>query len=104
MPLKVTSRAWVNRHGDVGKAHVHKADLRVGTGHRFDGNAVVLLLVDELDAKRHVGTRITKISSVIQHYRAQAYKVTGGTKGADVLTGRPGKYLILCTEYGQTFG
>ena len=57
---------------NVWERHVDEHDLRIGRRHGLDRDAVVLLLIDQLDAVRHIGLRITEIRRVINQNRAHS--------------------------------
>ena len=103
MPLQQPCGLWIDGHGDVGERIVDEHDLRVGAGHGLDCNAVVLLLVDQLDAVRHVGLRIAEVRRIVNQNRPIADKVAGWPKGAGDLVGRPVKNLVFRTKHGQAF-
>ena len=65
MPFQKPCGLWVNGQGNVWERVVHKHDLRVRAGYRFDRNAVVLLLVNQLDAVGHIGLRIAEVRCII---------------------------------------
>ena len=96
MPLQYLCRHWVNVHFDVWVGHVDPDDLRISAGHSFDGDAVVLLLVDDLYAKRDAVSRVAEIGAVVQQDRPVAYEVPGGAERPANKTGGLAKHLILC--------
>ena len=67
-------------HIDVGVVGVNPHHLRVGGRYGLDRNAVVLLLVDDFDAKRNAVGRVNKVGAVIQHNRTVADEVTRRAK------------------------
>ena len=50
VPFQRPGGLGIDVHRDVGKRHVDEQHLRIGRGHCFDRDAIVLLLVDEFDA------------------------------------------------------
>ncbi len=77
MPFQQPCRLWIDGHCDVRKRIVDEHDLRVRAGHGLDRNAVVLLLVDQLNAVRDVGLRVTEIRRIVNQNRTIADKVAG---------------------------
>ena len=95
MPFQHPCGHGVNVHLDVGVRHVNPDDLRVGAGHSLNGDAVILLLVDDFDAKRNARRSILKIRRVIQQDGAVAHKVARRPqRAADSVRG-PAKHLVL---------
>ena len=62
--------------------------LRIGARDRLDRDAVVLLLIDDLDAVGDPAGRITEIGRIIKLNRAVAHEVARGAKRAMDLVGR----------------
>jgi hypothetical protein len=104
MPLQCPSRHRVDRDGGVGVLHVDPHDLRIGARNRLDGNAVVLLLVDDLDAETHAGRGIAEVGRIIHSYRAIPNEVSGRPESPFGSTGRPCEYLVLRVVDHQALG
>ena len=83
---------------------VNPQHLRKGAGHSLDGNAIVLLLVDNLDAVGDVRGRVNEVGSVVQQDRAVANEVARGAEGLTELVIGPRKHLLLGGEHRQTLG
>ena len=104
MPFQIPSWSRVDRHLDVRKLHVDPHDLWIGAGHRLDSNTIVLLLIDKLDAKRHVGAGITVVRRIVQQYWPHANKFAGRPKMPLNLTSRPSEHLVNGVVDHQTLG
>ncbi len=85
----------IDEHFDVGVGVVDEDDLRVRRSHGLDRDAVVLLLVDELDAVADAGGGVTEIGAVVQQHWAIADEVAGRPQRTRQLAGRPNEHLIL---------
>ena len=104
MPLQRPRRHGVDVHINVRVIGVNPYYLRVRGRYGLDGNAVILLLVDDFDAIRDARGRVNKVCAVIQLNRTAANEVTRGTKRLAQLTRRPSKHLVLRGEDGQALG
>ena len=104
MPLQHLGGHRIDVHLDVGVRHVDPDHLWVGAGHSLYRDAVVLLLVENLDAKRDAVCRVFEVGRVIQQDGSVANKVAGRAKRAADKTRKPTEHLILGAEHRQTLG
>ena len=95
MPFQHPCGHGVDVHFNVGVCHVNPDDLRVSAGHSLNGDAVILLLVEDFDAERNARRSVLKVRRIIKQDRAVAHKVARrAQRAADSVRG-PAKHLVL---------